>query len=253
MAERPQDIGILPSQCIIQVDRITWKSSLEFYHLTVLCFILFLTFSKLLMLHHGILFVRIDSWFVNTLDNLEMFTNSQRVLALYSVSFLAFSSYVGKSSMDKQQYFFQKITPFFIALIHSAIMVLKRKFLFTYDDLFCLLIFLISFALYYTYESPSAYSNNRIADPFLHQDPSRKKNSPLLQQVLTEEERLRQVIKNMTPQQLFNGINQYNENLANSIAMNKDEIKRRKAYLDEELRKFRQSQDDFIQKRKNGQ
>lgn len=141
---------------------------MEFYHLIVLLFILFLTFSKLLMLQHGILFVRVNSWFVNTLDNLEMFTNSQRILALYSVSFLAFSSYIGKSSMDKQQYFFQKVTPFFIALIHSAIMVLKRKFFITYDDMFCLMIFIVSFALYYTYESPSAFTNNRIADPFLH-------------------------------------------------------------------------------------
>jgi hypothetical protein len=89
------------SQCIIQVDRITWRSSLEFYHLSVLYFILFLTFSKLLMLHAGILFIRVNSFTINTLDNLEMFVNSPRMLALYTVSFLAFSSYVGKSPVDK--------------------------------------------------------------------------------------------------------------------------------------------------------
>lgn len=147
---------------------------MEFYHLSVMFFILLLTLVKLLMLSMGVLFVRITSFTVNTLDNLEMFTNSPRVLALFTISFLAFSSYVGKSPVDKQQYFFQKVLPFFIVLVHSAILLLKRKFFFTYDDIFCLLMFLTSFALYFTYESPSALRNNRFAAPFLHINPDRK-------------------------------------------------------------------------------
>ncbi len=92
----------LITQNIIEVERLSWRSSLEFYHLSVMGFLLLLTLAKLLMLNVGVLFVRITSFTVNTLDNLEMFTNSPRVLALFTVSFLAFSSYVGKSPVDKQ-------------------------------------------------------------------------------------------------------------------------------------------------------
>lgn len=47
-------------------------------------------------------------------------------------------------------------------------MLLKRNFIFTYDDIFCGVIFGTSLSLYYTYESPDALRNNRFANPFLH-------------------------------------------------------------------------------------
>ncbi len=102
------------------------------------------------------------------MDNLEVFPNSPRLLSLFTISFLSFSQYIGKTLLDKTQYDFIKIVPFAIVPVHSLILIFKRKFVFTCDDVFCLIIFLTSIALYFTYESPNANSNGRTPEPFLH-------------------------------------------------------------------------------------
>ncbi|CDW77602.1 UNKNOWN [Stylonychia lemnae] len=246
---RQQELGGIVSQSLIQVHGLTWRSSLEFYHLCVILFILFMTFVKLIMLHQGVLFVRMTSFSINTLDNLEMFTNSPRVLALFTVSFLAFSQFVGRTSTDKQQYFFQKIIPFFIVIIHSAAMLLKRNLLFTYDDVFCLFIFVTSLSLYYTYESPDALKNNRSGNPFLYYQSTISASQILKLKMpqatdLTDEERLRLLLKNTSATQLLQELEASNAQLANK--MTKEEIKKRKAYIEEELRKRREEHEECL-------
>lgn len=102
------------------------------------------------------------------MDNLEVFPNSPRLLSLFTISFLAYSSYIGKTLIDKSQYNFIKIVPFAIVPIHSLILLFKRKFLITCDDIMCLFIYTTSMALYLTYESPAAVEGGRSAEPFLY-------------------------------------------------------------------------------------
>ena len=143
------------SQSLLQVDPISIRSSLEFYHFVVLHTILYVTFAKLVMLHFGLLFVNITSFPLNLLDNTELFPSSPRLLALFTVSYFAFSQFIGRTSLDRTQYQFQKLVPFLIALLHSVILLLKRGYYkLTLDDLLTLLVFATSLSLYITYESP---------------------------------------------------------------------------------------------------
>ena len=77
------------------------------------------------------------------MENLELFPNSPWILSLFTISFLAFSSFIGKTQIDKMQYNFIKIVPFIIAVIHSIIALFKRKFIITVDDYFVVFIFVI--------------------------------------------------------------------------------------------------------------
>lgn len=130
-------------------------------------FILGLTFLKILMLSSSILFIKITSEGL-TLDNLELFPNSPRILSLFTISFLSYSQFVGQTSIDKTQYAFLKVIPFAIILFHTSIILFKRKFVVTCDDFFCLVIFIASLSLYFTYESPYAAASGRYPYPFLH-------------------------------------------------------------------------------------
>lgn len=141
------------------------------------------------MINQGILFIRVTNFPINTLDNLEMFPHSPRLLSLFTVSFFAFSQHIGRTSIDKSQYFFQKVVPFLISLLHSSILILKRRYIFTIDDILCLIIFVTSISIYLTYESPSAASNSRFPWPFLHSEISKKKHN---------EEQMKQLIKGTT-------------------------------------------------------
>ena len=111
------------------------------------------------MVQCGILFIKIISSDGITLDNLEVFPNSPRLLSIFTISFLAFSSFVGKTVIDKSQYNFIKTVPFAIIPVHSVILLFKRKFVITCDDIICLIIFVTSLALYLTYESSNAMEN----------------------------------------------------------------------------------------------
>jgi hypothetical protein len=83
------------------------RNALEVYHFIILHLTLFLTFLKFLMLCEGVLFVRIsNNPLISTLDNLEIFPMTPRYLALFTVSFFAFSEYIGKTPTDRTQYNF---------------------------------------------------------------------------------------------------------------------------------------------------
>ena len=158
-AENSNQQGFV-SHPLIQIEPLSIHSSLEFYHVVVLHFYLFLTLLKLLMLNSAVLFIKITNEGI-TLDNMELFPNSPWILALFTISFLSFSSYVGRTTIDRTQYAFLKVVPFAIVLIHSSILLFKRKFVVTIDDIFCLIIFLSSISLYFTYESPYAVASGR--------------------------------------------------------------------------------------------
>lgn len=129
------------------------RNALELYHFIIIHLTLFLTFLKILMLCEGVLFVRISSnMLVTTLDNLEIFPMTPRYLALFTVSFFAFSEYIGKTPTDRTQYNFQKGCPFFIAGLHSMILVMRRRYMFTIDDAIVMIVFATSFSLYITLE-----------------------------------------------------------------------------------------------------
>ena len=114
---------------------------------------MFLTFLKILMLCDGILFVRvIERSSICTLDNLEIFPLTPRYLSLFTVSFFSFSEYIGKTSTDRTQYNFQKGCPFFISVLHSMILIMRRRYLFTIDDVIVLIVFATSLSLYLTLE-----------------------------------------------------------------------------------------------------
>lgn len=125
---------------------------LELYHFVVIHVLLFLTFLKLLMLCEGLLFVRIGSYGICTLDNLEVFPLTPRYLALFTVSFLAFSDFIGKTTTDLTQHNFQKGCPFFIAALHTCILIMRRRYLFTVDDVIAAALILTSLVLYLSLE-----------------------------------------------------------------------------------------------------
>ena len=54
-----------------------------------------------------------------------------------------------------------KFAPYVIVMIHSSMMLFKRRFLITFDDVICFIIFFTSISLYFTYESPTAVLNGR--------------------------------------------------------------------------------------------
>mmetsp|Transcript_28628 Transcript_28628/g.27611 ORF Transcript_28628/g.27611 Transcript_28628/m.27611 type:complete len:234 (+) Transcript_28628:797-1498(+) len=126
------------------------------------------TFFKLCMVQGGVLFVHLFWKNGLILDNLEVFPNSPRLLSLFTISFLSFSQYIGKTIIDNSQYKFIKAVPFAVVPMHSLILLFKRKFLVTCDDLVCLVIFLTSFAIYVTYETSQAEEQGRSPLPFLH-------------------------------------------------------------------------------------
>ena len=112
-----------------------------------------MTFLKLIMLFEGLLFVRvIENSSICTLDNLEIFPLTPRYLSVFTVSFFSFSEYIGKTSTDKTQYIFQKSCPFFIASLHSIILVMRRRYLFTVDDVLISIMFMTSLSLYLALE-----------------------------------------------------------------------------------------------------
>ena len=116
-------------QPIIEVPPIEIKTAVDLYHFVVIHLTLFLTFLKLLMLFEGILFVRVsNNLSFCTLDNLEIFPLTPRYLALFTVSFLAPSRYIGKTPTDKTQYNFQKGCPFFISALHTAVLIIRRRY-----------------------------------------------------------------------------------------------------------------------------
>ena len=75
-----------------------------------------------------------------------------RYLSVFTVSFLSFSEYIGKTSTDKTQYNFQKNCPFYIAALHTIILVMRRRYLFTVDDVLISIIFMTSLSLYFALE-----------------------------------------------------------------------------------------------------
>ncbi len=134
---------------IIQVNPIQIRSALELYHFIVINIVLLITFLKLIMLFEGLLFVRvIEGSNICTLDNLEIFPLTPRYLSVYTVSFFAFSDYIGKTSTDRTQYNFQKSCPFFIAGLHTIILVMRRRYLFTVDDVLISIMFMTSLSLF---------------------------------------------------------------------------------------------------------
>jgi hypothetical protein len=142
----------------MQVFPLAVKNTHDFYHFLVLHLALFLTFLKLALLCEGLLFVRVTpgsvplAMIAPILDNLEIFPLTPRYLALFTVSFFAASEFIGKTPTDRTQYNFQKRCPYFIAALHSAILVMRRRYLFTLDDLVVLTVFVVHLALYLAIE-----------------------------------------------------------------------------------------------------
>lgn len=129
------------------------RNALELYHFMIIHLTMFLTFLKILMLCEGLLFVRIsDNYLISTLDNLEIFPLTPRYLSLFTVSFFAFSEYIGKTPTDRTQYNFQKGCPFFIAGLHTVILVMRHRYLLTVDDMIIMIVFSTSLSLYLTLE-----------------------------------------------------------------------------------------------------
>jgi hypothetical protein len=116
--------------------------------------------------HQLIYFLKVTNFGI-TFDTGETFPNSPRIIGLFTISYLAYSQFIGKTNIDRTQYTFLKIVPFAIVLIHSSILIFKRRFLITCDDIFCFIIFFTSLALYFTYESPYSLTSGRSAQPFL--------------------------------------------------------------------------------------
>lgn len=132
------------------------ESWLEFYHVAVMGSLLTLTLCKVFLCQKGLYFVKICGM---TLDNMEVFPLSARYMALFTISFLAFSKYIGRTSFDQQQYNFLKAVPFAITIFHTSIQIMKHRMIFTIDDYFTFIIFFFSFALYVTFESPLSEGN----------------------------------------------------------------------------------------------
>lgn len=125
------------------------SSTIDLYHFMIINLTIFLTFLKLVMLLEGILFVRIsDNAYISTMDNLEIFPLTPRYLALFSVSFFAAGEFIGKTQTDRTQFNFQRRCPFFIAALHTLILVMRRRYQFTVDDFVILLVFVTSLSLY---------------------------------------------------------------------------------------------------------
>lgn len=115
-----------------------------------------------MMLCEGLLFLRIsENPFFSTLDNLEVFPLTPRYLALFTVSFFAFSEYIGKTNTDRTQYNFQKSCPFFIAALHTIILIMRRRYVFTIDDAVVTIVFSTSLSLYLALEYKQPKTVNR--------------------------------------------------------------------------------------------
>jgi hypothetical protein len=112
-----------------------------------------MSFMKLMMLFEGILFVKVnESSSICTLDNLEVFPLTPRYLSLFTISFFSSSVFIGKTATDRTQYNFQKSCPFFIAGLHTIILVMRRRYLFTIDDILVSIMFMTSLSLYLSLE-----------------------------------------------------------------------------------------------------
>ena len=115
--------------------------------------VLLMSFMKLMMLFEGILFVKVnESTSICTLDNLEVFPLTPRYLSIFTVSFFSSSVFIGKTATDRTQYNFQKSCPFFIAGLHTIILVMRRRYLFTIDDILVSIMFMTSLSLYLSLE-----------------------------------------------------------------------------------------------------
>jgi hypothetical protein len=60
--------------------------------------------------------------------------------------------FIGKTATDRTQYNFQKSCPFFIAGLHTIILVMRRRYLFTIDDILVSIMFMTSLSLYLSLE-----------------------------------------------------------------------------------------------------
>jgi hypothetical protein len=119
-----------------------------------------MSFMKLMMLFEGILFVKVnESSSICTLDTLEVFPLTPRYLSLFTISFFSSSVFIGKTATDRTQYNFQKSCPFFIAGLHTIILVMRRRYLFTIDDILVSIMFMTSLSLYLSleYKQPKVF------------------------------------------------------------------------------------------------
>ena len=138
---------------IIELYPIKITNGIELYHFIVMKVCLLMSFMKLMMLFEGILFVKVnESSSICTLDNLEVFPLTPRYLSLFTISFFSSSVFIGKTATDRTQYNFQKSCPFFIAGLHTIILVMRRRYLFTIDDILVSIMFMTSLSLYLALE-----------------------------------------------------------------------------------------------------
>jgi hypothetical protein len=79
---------------------ISIHTSLEFYHVVVLHLILTLTFLKVLLKSYLVYFLKITTLGV-TFDANEVFPTSPRLIGLFTISFLAYSTFIGKTNIDR--------------------------------------------------------------------------------------------------------------------------------------------------------
>ena len=123
---------------------------------------------------------------------------------------------------------FQKVLPFFISLIHSTILVVKRRLILTFDDVVCLIVFIISFSLYQTYESSAAALKGRFFQPFLYTE--RSKMHQLKPVGFTKDG---VPIYTDTPNPPY-------------VKLTKDDIKRRQRIIDEAMKKREKDHEEYM-------
>jgi len=152
----------------MQVPPIRITNMVDLYHFMVINFTVFLTFLKLVLLLEGFLFVRVsESTFVSILDNMEVFPLTPRYIALFSVSFFFQGEFIGKTPTDRTQFNFMKRCPYFIASLHTLILLMRRRYLFTVDDCITLAIFTTSLSLHLSLD-------NKAPSPVKKQEPPKK-------------------------------------------------------------------------------
>jgi hypothetical protein len=133
----------------MQVPPIKIMNMVDLYHFMVINMTIFLTFLKLALLLEGYIFVRVsDSAFVSILDNMEVFPLTPRYIALFSVSFFYQGEFIGKTQTDRTQFNFMRRCPYFIASLHTLILLMRRRYLVTVDDCITLAVFTTSLSLH---------------------------------------------------------------------------------------------------------
>ncbi len=121
----------------------------DLYHFMIINLTVFITFLKLNLLLEGMLYVRVsNNSFISTIDNMEVFPLTPRYLALFSVSFFYQGEYIGKTQTDRTQFNFTRRCPYFIASLHTLILLMRRRYLFTVDDFIILVVFSTSLSLH---------------------------------------------------------------------------------------------------------